>query len=141
MKHVKHTLLIGFFLLLGMSSLYAADKTLFKGTLEADFSSWGSDSVEGEWRIIEKEGKHFIQLLDNFDAKEGPDVKIFLSKQNQTAITGDNASNNAVFISLVDTFEGSSEYEIPANINLEDFKTLVFHCEAYSKLWGTGQIQ
>ncbi len=141
MKHLKHTLLFGLLLLLGMSPLSAAEKTRFSGSLEADFSSWGSDSVEGEWRIIQKEGKHFIQLLENFDAKEGPDVKIFLSKQKQTAITGDNATHDAVFISLVDTFEGSSEYEVPANIKVEDFKTLVFHCEAYNKLWGTGLIQ
>ncbi|GEM_PF-776123 len=141
MKQFKHTLLFGVLLLLGMSSLSAADNTRFSGSLDAEFSSWGSDSVEGEWRIIQKEGKHFIQLLDSFDAKEGPDVKIFLSKQSQTSITGDNATQNAVFISLVSSFEGSSEYEVPANIKVEDFKTLVFHCEAYSKLWGTGKIQ
>lgn len=141
MKHLKHTLLMGFFLLFGISSLSAADNTLFKGSLKADFSSWGSDAVEGNWRIVQKEGKNVIQLLNNFEAKEGPDVKIFLSKQKQAAITGDNAANDAVFISLVSTFEGGSEYEVPAGIKIEDFKTLVFHCEAYSKLWGTGKIQ
>lgn len=140
-KQFTHHLILGFILLLGLSSAQAADKVLYSGKLDADFRSWGSNSLEGDWRISERGGKKYIQLLDNFDAKEGPDVKIFLSKQEQASITGDNASKGAVFISLVSTFEGSSEYEIPSDLDVRKFKTLVFHCEAYSKLWGSSQIQ
>ena len=137
---MKH-LILSFILLLGFSSVNAADKVLFWGELEADFSSWGSDAVEGDWRISERGGKQYIQLLDNFEAKEGPDVKIFLSKQDAASVNGNNATDDAVFISLVSTFEGGSEYEIPAGINLNSFRSLIFHCEAYSKLWGTSQIR
>jgi hypothetical protein len=136
---VKH-LILSFILLFGFTSVNAADKVLFWGELEADFRSWGSDAVEGDWRISERGGKKYIQLLDNFEAKEGPDVKIFLSKQDANSINGNNATDDAVFISLVNTFEGKSEYELPAGIDVKQFKSLVFHCEAYSKLWGTSPI-
>lgn len=141
MTQLRHFLFVSLTLLFSISNVQGADKVLYWGELKADFSSWGSDALAGDWRISQREGKYFIQLLDNFDAKKGPDVKIFLSQQAQADITGDNATDKAVFISLVRNFDGASEYEIPADINVKQFKTLVFHCEAYSKLWGSSKIQ
>ncbi len=141
MKIFNYQFILGLILLLGFTTSHAANKVLYSGKLEADFRSWGSDSLSGDWRISERGGKKYVQLLNNFDAKQGPDVKIFLSKKAQANVSGDNAANKAVFISLVSQFEGSSEYEIPADIDIRQFRTLIFHCEAYSKLWGSSQIQ
>ena len=127
-------------LLISISPVFASGTTLNSGSLDANFSSWGSPSIQGDWKIIEADGKHFIQLSDNFKAKEGPDVKIFLSPLASSDITGKNAADGSAFVKLVTNFEGHSRIEIPANIDLSLYQSLVFHCEQYSKLWGTSSL-
>lgn len=123
-----------------LQSAVAADGVVASGTLSADFSSWGKASLAGDWKIIEKDGKRFIELADNFKAKEGPDVEIFLSPKPSTAITGDNATEGSVFIKIIKNFEGKDQIEIPANIDISQYKSLVFHCKEYSKLWGVSPL-
>lgn len=111
-----------------------------KGSLTGAFSSWGKSSLEGDWEIQTVDGKNYIVLADNFKAKKGPDVKIFLSPLDADAITGKNAAKGSAFIYLINDFEGSSRIEIPEDINVNDYKSLVFHCEEYSKLWGVSPL-
>jgi len=129
----KHILLIGVIL----SALAA----IAEGQLENAFSSWGKASIEGDWKIVTDEnGQRFIELAENFKAKEGPDVKIFFSPLASESINGKNAVDGSVFVYQLDDFEGANRIQIPENLNLSEFKTLVFHCEAYSKLWGVSAL-
>lgn len=128
---------------LGLSvfnSAFASDTEIRGGHLDAAFSSWGSASLKGDWKIVEADDKTFIELNENFKAKEGPDVKIFLSPLRADEVTGDNATQGSVFITQISSFEGKDRIEIPVGTDLSDFQSLVFHCEAYSKLWGTSAL-
>jgi len=127
-------------LLGSMQSTFAADAVITSGKLTADFSSWGKPSVEGDWKIVRSEGKQFIELADNFKAKKGPDVKIFLSPEPTSTLTGKNAAKGSVFIKLINDFEGNARIEIPANVDISQYKSLVFHCEEYTKLWGSSAL-
>ena len=122
------------------SSALIAGETVTEGSLEGAFSSWGKSSLSGDWKIVEADGKHYIELADNFQAKKGPDVKIFLSPLEATAIDGNNAANGSVFIKLISDFKGKRRIEIPEGIDVSQFNTLVFHCEEYSKLWGVSPL-
>ncbi|MEM9398261.1 MAG: DM13 domain-containing protein, partial [Pseudomonadota bacterium] len=73
--------------------------------------------------------------------KKGPDVKIFLSPTASTEITGDNAVSGSVFVKLISDFDGSARIAIPAGTDLSQYQSLVFHCEAYSKLWGSSPLR
>jgi hypothetical protein len=137
MKKLITTFSLCFALLGSIQSVFAADAVIASGTLTASFSSWGKPSIEGDWTIVKSEGKQFIDLADNFKAKKGPDVKIYLSPKSTSAITGKNAAVDSLFIKLISDFEGSARIEIPASIEISQYKTLVFYCEEYSKLWGS----
>lgn len=123
-----------------IQTVFAADAVIASGKLTAKFSLWGNPSLEGDWKIVTSEGKQFIELADNFKAKKGPDVKIFLSPKSTAALTGKNASEGSVFIKLISNFEGKARIEIPANIDISQYKSLIFHCEEYSKLWGSSPL-
>ena len=134
--------------LMVMSSLSAADaraaevaSVLADGRLAHAFSSWGRPSLEGDWQIVEESGAFFIELSDNFRAKQGPDVKIFLSPTPAADVTGDNAVNGSVLVKQISDFDGSARIAIPAGIDVNQFQSLVFHCEAYSKLWGSSKLR
>lgn len=134
-------LITALFSLLLLNSTSFADESMFaQGTLNKAFSSWGKASLQGDWKIVKDADRYFIELNDNFKAKEGPDVKIFLSPKAASDVTGDNATDGSTLVLQISKFEGADRIEIPTGVNLADFKSLVFHCEAYSKLWGTSAI-
>ena len=131
------------FLLFSVSFFTWADghkEVLMSGQLEADFSRLGSPSLSGDWEIFREDGVTYLYLAENFRAKKGPDVKIFLSEQGADAVEGSNATENAVFIHLLETFKGSKKITLPEDIDLTTFNAIVFHCEEYSKLWGTASF-
>lgn len=128
-------------LLLAAGTSLAANDTLAEGSLKGAYSSWGKPSLQGDWKIVTEGEQVFIELADNFLAKKGPDVKIFLSPTESSKITGDNATQGSVFIHQISDFKGKNRIEIPAGIDLSQFSTLVFHCEEYSKLWGVSSLE
>lgn len=139
MKKIINLFLLCFVLLTILNSVYA-EELIASGQLNADFSSWGKPSLAGDWKIIKVKGKHYIELDDNFKAKKGPDVKIFLSPKTSSSITGKNATEGSVFIKLINDFKGKARIKIPADVDISKYKSLVFHCEAYSKLWGSSAL-
>jgi len=132
--------LLSLFSLIVASNIAFAGETVAEGSLEGAFSSWGKSSLSGDWKIVAEDGKHFIELSDNFQAKKGPDVKIFLSPLEASTINGNNAAEGSVFIKLISNFKGKNRIEIPEGIDVSQFNTLVFHCEEYSKLWGVSSL-
>ena len=76
--------------------------------------------------------------LNSMDFK--PDLKLFLTKSKASSLTGKNATKNAVRIAKLTSNKGAQRYKLPNNINPADFTTLLIHCEKYSKLWATGNL-
>ena len=118
----------------------AGEPVLASGQLANAFSSWGSASLEGDWSIVQTEEGSFLELADNFSAKSGPDVKIFLSPLAANEVNKKNAADGGLFLKLLETFEGSARIKIPEGTDLSNYQSLVFHCEKYSKLWGTSPL-
>ena len=46
----------------------------------------------------------------------------------------------SINIGELEKTKGTQEYEIPANINLAGYGSVLVHCEAYSVLWGGGDL-
>ncbi|MEL7043515.1 MAG: DM13 domain-containing protein [Pseudomonadota bacterium] len=139
---MKNTILAVSLTVLGaLASAQAQAAELASGSLQGAFSSWGKSSLQGDWKIVEDDGAQYIELDDNFRAKKGPDVKIFLSPTPAAQVTGDNAVNGSVFVELISDFDGGARIAIPAGTDINQFQSLVFHCEAYSKLWGSSPLR
>ena len=123
-----------------MGNALAANKTLASGNINAAFTSWGAPSVQGDWKIVQEGDKTYIELAENFKARKGPDVKIFLSPLPASDVTGKNAVEGSIFVNLIEDFKGGRRIELPADAELSQYQSLVFHCEAYSKLWGSAPL-
>jgi hypothetical protein len=116
------------------------DAVLSKRSLAGAFSSLGESSWQDDWKIVRVADKTFIELGKGFKATEPPDMKVFLSPLPSSNIIGDNATKNSTFIQQVSVFKGKSRVEIPADVDLERHQFLVFHCEAYSRLWASAPL-
>jgi len=97
-------------------------------------------AIQGNWTIIEKEGQTVLRLSQDFKTKRGPDLKLFLSPSHVENLTGQTATQGSVLISSLNTNRGSQDYIIPRSVNLTDFKSVIIHCEAFSVLWGGGNL-
>lgn len=110
-------------------------ETAQSGTFEKS-----SFSIKGDWQIVRENGQTIFRVSDNFKTKNGPDLKLFLSRKSVGQVTGSTATNDAVRLSVLRSNKGSQDYIIPANVDLSQFKSILIHCEAYSKLWGGANI-
>ena len=112
------------------------------GTANAE-STWEKQDfkVKGTWSIEQRADGNYFVLSDNFKTKKAPDLKIFLSNTAYQDVTGANATNDAVQITLLSSHKGGQSYKIPANIDVSDYSTLILHCEQYSKLWAATPLK
>lgn len=96
--------------------------------------------LKGAWEVVQRGDKTFIVFGEDFRAANGPDLKIFLSPQTVSDVTGKTAVNGAINIGELKSTKGVQEYEIPAGVNLDDFNSVLVHCEEFSVLWGGGDL-
>ena len=118
------------------ASLSVAAQPLAEGTWTKKTASIG-----GSWSIVEEGGSRFLVLSEDFKTKKAPDLKLFLSTRDLSAIDGSNATSQAVFIAKLKNVRGGQRYSIPGDIDLDKHSTLLLHCEKYSKVWGGATIR
>lgn len=115
------------------------------GTAAGDLEMSGSwtrqeQKIAGSWSIVEENGRLRLRLSDDFKTKSGPDLKIFLSRGDLDSITGKNATQDAVLVAPLGSSKGGQSYAIPGGVDLSQFKSLIIHCDKYSKLWGGSSL-
>ena len=113
-----------------------ADETvLHKGVWRKKFAR-----SAGEWSIVERGGKRFVVLSDDFKTRGAPDLKIFLSPTSAADATGDNATSGSLLVAELAARRGGQTYELPAGADLGAYRSILIHCEAYSKLWSAADL-
>lgn len=111
------------------------DKTIASGVwTKKKFKS------RGTWTIETKDGVTTVSLDEAFKTKNAPDLKLFLSPLTMEELNSKNAVNESALISLLDSNKGAQSYVIPADVDLSKYKSLVIHCELYTKLWSAAEL-
>ena len=94
-------------------------------------------NINGHWSIKPKDDKRYVVFGDDFSTPRGPDVKVFLSQKRMEDIDKrESVDIDGLFLGEMTEFKGTQSYEIPNEIVLEDFESIVIHCKAYSVVWG-----
>lgn len=112
-----------------------ASETLYSG-------EWTKKSFNsaGTWEIYQEDGKTFVKLSSDFRTRNAPDLKIFLSPLAASETNGNNATDGSFRVAELTSNAGEQVYEIPASVNLADYKSILIHCEQYSKLWSAADL-
>lgn len=108
-------------------------------TIQGDFVQ-KSKRLKGSYKIVQENGQTIIRFADNFKTVNGPDLKVFLSPNTIEDSEGHNATDGAVLLGFVKSNKGTQDYQLPAGVTLADFNSVLIHCEAFSVLWGGGNI-
>ncbi len=104
--------------------------------------SWGKKTFKssGTWQIYSENGSTFVKLSSDFKTRKAPDLKIFLSPLAASATTGRNATQGSVLIAPLSSNSGEQVYQIPEGVDITDYRSILIHCEAYSKLWSAADL-
>lgn len=123
------------------SLLLLAATTSVQARTEAQ-GSWTkkSFSVAGTWKIEEQGGKAYVVLSDDFKTRSAPDLKIFLSPTEAKSANGKNATKGSVLVGELPKSKGAVRLEVPAGVDVTTFKSILLHCEQYSKLWAAAPL-
>ncbi|MBX2851000.1 MAG: DM13 domain-containing protein [Phycisphaeraceae bacterium] len=143
MKHNTLTALTLPLFILGLLLLPATDASAAAGDTTVHSGTWSKKtySASGTWKIVKNGDDHFVVLDSKFKTKSAPDLKLFLTKSKASSLTGKNATKNAVRIAKLKSNKGAQRYKLPKGTSPADYKTLIIHCEKYSKLWVTGTLK
>lgn len=84
--------------------------------------------VAGEANLVENpDGSHLLQFPD-LDAENGPDLVLWLSKGGST--------DDVIDLGELKGNQGSQEYLIPADVDLEGYDTVLIWCRRFSVGFG-----
>jgi len=93
-------------------------------------------TIHGSAKLENVKGQKKLTFSDDFKTKNGPDLKIYLSKHSIESLSSQDVDQTAVRLSVLKSHKGPQSYVIPSDVNLNDFKSVVIQCEAYTVLWG-----
>lgn len=99
-----------------------------------------SYSIAGRWSIVARGDKRTIEFDDDFKTRRGPDLKVYLSTRAVEALTDGTVAANSTEIAALKSNRGAQVYEIPARLDLNDYRSVLIHCKRFSHLWGGGNF-
>ncbi len=91
-----------------------------------------NQNVSGEALIVLENGKYALKLM-NFKSDNGPDLKVYLSKE----------STPSSHISLGDlkSTNGNQVYEIDGMPDFKQYRYALIHCERFNHLFGSAELK
>ncbi len=90
--------------------------------------------TQGQASIVEENGIRYLELGDNFQTDNGPDLKVIL----HTADAVDLKVQEGDYINLgaLTAFNGSGRYAIPDDVDLSKYGSVAIWCEQFNATFG-----
>lgn len=95
---------------------------------QSSFIPTSGISVQGDVQIYELNSKFYLKL-NNFSISEGPDLKIYLSRDNYPTE-----------IINLGALESGTIRLLPNGVNFNEYKYVLIHCQAYNHLFAYAQL-
>jgi hypothetical protein len=96
------------------------------------FSSAPGESVSGKVLILLQNGVYSI-ALENFNTGNGPDLRLYLSKQIQPV--------GFIEIGRLKSTKGNQVYALNAGIDFTQYKYALIFCQQYNVLFGSAELK
>ncbi len=100
-----------------------------------------TQSASGTWKIVEDDGYLKLVASSEFKTKKAPDLKIFLSPLKADQAGNENATTKSLLVGRLPTVKGGFEIELPVGTDLDEYASILIHCDKYSKLWSAANLR
>ncbi len=98
----------------------------------------GIHNAEGVARILavnDGNTEHRILRLENFKSTNGPDLYVYLSKDSR------RISDGYIELATLEGNIGNQNYDIPDDVNLEEYSHVLIWCKQFSVLFGYADLK
>jgi len=79
------------------------------------------------------------EFSKGFTTARGPKVRVVLHRKGTVPVK--LRKQNYVTLANLQRFDGAQRYEIPANFDLDDFKSVAIWCEEFNVTFGFARLQ
>ena len=79
------------------------------------------------------------EFSKGFTTARGPKVRVVLHRNSTVPVNLNE--RNYVTLANLQRFDGAQRYEIPANFDLDDFKSVAIWCEEFNVTFGFARLQ
>ncbi len=108
------------------------DSTIVVTLKKGIFINGPYGSVSGEAKIHYTGTKYQLALV-GFTSNNGPDLKVYLSKEVQPI--------NFINLGSLRAISGNQLYDIPDGAIITDYKYALIHCQQYNHLFGSAEFK
>lgn len=92
----------------------------------------------GKAQIITEGGKKYIEFDEAFTTANGPDVKVILYRGDEVPVNLDE--KDYMTVASLKEFSGTQRYEIPDNVNLDDYGAVGIWCRKFNVTFGYASL-
>lgn len=85
------------------------------------------------------DGSHVLRL-EPFQAQNGPDLFVGLSGHAMPRSSAEAHDSGYVELARLKANQGNQNYELPADLDLSAFKSVVIYCKAFSVVFSTAEL-
>lgn len=97
--------------------------------------------AEGAATIYKLADGKLVLRLENFKATNGPDLFVGLSGHPQPRSPGEAHDQGYVQLAALKGNEGNQNYELPSDLDLSKFKSVVIYCRAFNVVFSTAELK
>jgi hypothetical protein len=98
-------------------------------------------SATGTATIIEQpDGTRLVRLEENFSVTFGPDLFVWLSGHPQPRSSAETQDQGYINLGGLQSRSGAQEYTIPADVNLDNYESVVIWCRAFSQVMSSAEL-
>ncbi|NJL75945.1 MAG: hypothetical protein HC892_13915 [Saprospiraceae bacterium] len=97
------------------------------------FSGRRGYTVMGTATITKENSLFKVNFANDFSASSGPGLHVYLSNSDTNASAG-------VDLGALKTRSGTQSYEVPSNINADDFRFVLIYCKPFSVTFGAAEM-
>jgi hypothetical protein len=101
-------------------------------TMKGNFINGPFGSVSGKAFITISNNQKSL-VLENLTSSNGPDLHVYISKEIEPI--------NFIDLGKLKSINGTQVYSINNNVNVQDFKYALVHCQQFNHLFGSANIQ
>jgi hypothetical protein len=95
---------------------------------------------EGTATVYRQPDGTFVLRLDPFKVTNGPDLYVYLSAQPAPTDATQLRQRGAIEVARLKGNVGSQNYELPANVDISQFRSVVIYCKQFNVVFSTAAL-
>lgn len=111
---------------------------LAQATENNNFVSVGRKRTNGQIKVINENGKQYIEFDQSFSTSNGPDLKVVLHRNSVVSASIDES--DYIEIAPLESSRGQQRYLIPENVDLADYGTVAIWCRQFNVTFGYARL-